>query len=159
MIECDFGDGNKTHLRHATVGSIVLNKTRDELLLVKRAADSRFEPNKYDVPGGFMDLNETTEQTALRELQEETGYQGKIIDLLCINDNPHISPIQNVEFIYLVEVEQKTSEPDHEINNVQWFTISDLPRKEEFAFSRYNDITLYIEYRKEDFRIPKIISV
>ena len=52
----------------------------DEILLVKRAA----EPGKglWGLPGGFMELGETPEISARRELKEETALDGKLIKLL-----------------------------------------------------------------------------
>ncbi len=33
-----------------------------------------------EFPGGLIDANESKEQAALRELKEETGYTGKLLD-------------------------------------------------------------------------------
>ncbi len=58
---------------------------------------------KFTIPGGFLDRNENIEQGTLRELKEETGYEGKIICLFHINDNPTRpkEDRQNVDFIYM----------------------------------------------------------
>ena len=52
----------------------------DDILLVKRA----FEPaiGEWSLPGGFMELNETLEQAAIRELKEETNLDGNVVKLL-----------------------------------------------------------------------------
>ncbi len=53
-----------------TVAAVLTNR-HDEILLVKRARD----PFKgwWDLPGGFVDEDETLEQATLREIREETG--------------------------------------------------------------------------------------
>lgn len=53
----------------ATV-AVILNK-KNELLVCKRAK----EPAKgtFDLPGGFSDCYETSEETVIREVKEETG--------------------------------------------------------------------------------------
>ena len=55
-----------------TADCIVTNE-RDELLLVRRGG----EPFKgcWALPGGFMDMDETLEHCAVRELEEETGLK------------------------------------------------------------------------------------
>jgi ADP-ribose pyrophosphatase YjhB (NUDIX family) len=52
----------------------------DEILLVKRA----FDPGKgeWSLPGGFLELGETLEEGAERELKEETNLNGKVIKLI-----------------------------------------------------------------------------
>ncbi len=73
--------------------AILLTNNKDEVLLVRRAN----EPFKdwWDIPGGFVEENETLEQAARRELKEETGieatdirYEGSIFeDYHFRNDN------------------------------------------------------------------------
>ena len=52
----------------------------DHLLLGRRA----FSPGKgeWGLPGGFMELNETLYDAALRELKEETNLEGKVTRIL-----------------------------------------------------------------------------
>ena len=57
-----------------TADMIVLtDKSEPKILLIQR----RDEPFKgcWAFPGGFMDMDETTEQCAIRELEEETGLE------------------------------------------------------------------------------------
>jgi mutator protein MutT len=52
----------------ASTAAFILN-SKGEVLLTTRA----FEPakNKLDLPGGFVDMNETAEEALIRELKEE----------------------------------------------------------------------------------------
>ena len=50
------------------------------LLLIKRK-NAPFK-GRYALPGGFVEIGETVEDAALRELEEETGVSGKIITLI-----------------------------------------------------------------------------
>ena len=57
----------------------VLVNDKDELLLTKRA----FEPAKglWDLPGGFLEVDETLEESVRREVKEELGLDLDIEDL------------------------------------------------------------------------------
>ncbi len=57
-----------------TAGAILINEI-GEILLVKR----RVDPGKglWDVPGGFVDLNENLEDSLNRELKEELGIDSR----------------------------------------------------------------------------------
>ena len=65
---------------------LVVVDNRNRVLLVKRSV----EPKKgfWCLPGGFMELGETPEKSALRELKEETGLSGQINMLLGVSSNP-----------------------------------------------------------------------
>lgn len=160
MITCVYPDGVQTHLRHVSVGTILLNIERTKVMLVRRAPHSHVEPNKLDIPGGNMDLDETTKETALREIREETGHNASIIDLFCINDIPNArEDRQNVEFIYLAEIAEKIGEVDKEITEEMWFDLDSIPPEEEIAFNRFKDLMLYQEYRKKAFPLPFVRSM
>jgi 8-oxo-dGTP diphosphatase len=60
------------------------------LLLVKRK-NPPFK-GKYALPGGFVEIGETVEAAALRELQEETGIKGKIVTLIGVYSDPKRDP-------------------------------------------------------------------
>ena len=155
MITCFFENKNRTFLRHVTVDALLIQK--DKILLIKRA-DHLVEGNKYALPGGFLDRDETTSEGILREVKEETGYQGKIISLFRVNDKPDRKneDRQNVDFLYLVQPEKKVAMHDNEVKEVKWFDLDKLPKPEEFAFDHYENIELYLKYRKRKFSLPII---
>ena len=61
------------------VAVLVLN-SKDQLLLVKRSV----EPAKgtWCLPGGFIEVDESIAEAAVRELEEETGIKGEIEGLV-----------------------------------------------------------------------------
>ena len=158
MINCFFEDGNKAKkgLRHVTVGAIPVNE-KGQILLVKRGPNVP-RPDKYSVPGGFFDRDETTEQAVLRELKEETGLFGKIRSLFHINDSPNRpkEDRQNVDFIYIVDITSSKIKTDWETLSASWFDKKTLPSEEEFAYDHRATILKYFDYQEKQFPLPLI---
>lgn len=158
MISCTFENGVKADpgLRHVTVGALAYNQKNEVLLVFRSEKYSR--PNTWTIPGGFLDRDKTTEEAVLKELREETGLSGTVKALFHINDNPDRpkEDRQNVDFIYLVEVQEGTFSHDDEITHVKWFDKADLPTDEEFAFDHRDIILKYFEYRENPFQLPLV---
>lgn len=72
-----------------TVDCVVFDRA-GRLLLIRRGAPP-FK-GKYALPGGFVDVGETVEVAALRELKEETGIDGTIVRLIGVYSNPKRDP-------------------------------------------------------------------
>ena len=122
MITCTFENGGRARLRHVAVHAIV--EKDDSLLLVKRAPRLS-EGGKWGLPGGFLDRDETLAAGALRELREETGWEGRVVSLLRINSRPDRprEDQQNIAFDFIIEPLEKRGEPDAESSDVQWIPI------------------------------------
>ena len=76
----------------------------DEVLLIQRGN----EPWKgaWALPGGFVDYGEDPQVAALRELEEETGLNGRIIRLLDAKGDPGRDPRKHiVSIVYLIEAD------------------------------------------------------
>jgi len=155
MISCFFENNNKASLRHVTVDALV---TKDNKILLVKRAPHLISGNKYALPGGFLDRDETTKEAMVREIKEETGYEVTKIELFRVNDDPKRKgeDRQNVDFVYLVEVGQQVSKHDNEVKQLEWFDLASLPNGEEFAFDHYDTIKLYLDYKKDNFNLPLI---
>lgn len=158
MITCRFENNNEATLRHVTVDGIVIKN--EKILLVRRAAHLAKEPNKFSLPGGFLDRNETTKGGVLRELLEETGYEGEEVELFVIKDGPRSKgdDRQNVGFVFLIKAGEKIGISDDEVESASWFDIDKLPERKEFAFDHYSIVEKYLKYRINKFNLPAIIS-
>ena len=91
-IQADDGQGIRPHCppcdrfyysNPTPAACCFLTNESKELLLVQRS----IEPRKglWTLPGGFVEVNETTEEAALRELEEETGLTGHGTKLLGVS--------------------------------------------------------------------------
>lgn len=63
-----------------------LTNPEGQLLLVQRSIEPR--RGMWTLPGGFVEVGETTDEAALRELQEETGLTGRGARLLGVTTRP-----------------------------------------------------------------------
>ncbi len=156
MIQCTFENGNKASLRHVIVNLIAIKD--DKLLLVKRAPHLT-NPGKWALVGGYLDRDETLEECVPRELHEETGYEGVVDKLFCIIDNPNRAQEdrQNVGFMYIVSVGDKTGSKDDESSAVEWFDLNNLPPKEDWAFDLYSVTQHYLQHLKNPRPLPFFI--
>lgn len=142
------------NLRHVTVDALVIKEGK--ILMVKRSGGSLEEAGKYATPGGYLDRDENPSEAVKREVQEETGYNSKEAILFRLNADPKRrgGDRQSVDLVFIVEVEEKISEPDEEVSQVQWFDLYSLPPEEKFAFDHYETIQLYLQYLKRRFSLP-----
>lgn len=156
MITCFFDHKAKANLRHVTASAIA--SKNGKILLVKRQPQSR-QGGKWALPGGFLNLNETTKRCALREFTEETGLNGKVFSLFLINDNPNRKNevLQIVDFVYLIKAGRKIQEPDGEQTEVKWLTLNKLPKEEDFAFDHFEVIQLFKEHLTKPTKFPILL--
>lgn len=87
----------------------------------------RDEPVRWSLPKGTPDPGETLEQTALREVQEETGLEPVIedrirsIDYWFSDKDGEVRYHKTVHFYLMKSVGGDTSLHDPEFDVVQWF--------------------------------------
>lgn len=91
------------------------------------------EPRKglWTLPAGFMELNETTAEGALRETQEEAGAHIELSHLFSLIDVPRAG---QVHFFYRAHLLSTNFDPGHETQRVALFEESEIPW-EQIAFT------------------------
>jgi len=112
-----------------TADCIVMTKDDDpKVLLIERG----HEPFKgcWAFPGGFMNMDETTEQCAIRELEEETGLKVNKIKQIGayskVDRDPRGRTI-TVAYLALVDEPLPVIGQD-DAAKAQWFSIKNLPK-------------------------------
>lgn len=73
---------NKRHSQHTIVVALIKNHKGEILLARRNQPDIKAEHNKWEFPGGGIEIGETPEQAIVREVKEETGLKIKIVRLL-----------------------------------------------------------------------------
>lgn len=111
-----------------TADCVVMTKESvPQVLLIERGAD----PYKgcWAFPGGFMNMDETTEQCAIRELEEETGMKVSELQQIGAYSKVDRDPRgRTITVAYLVTVNHPiavTGQDD--AAKAQWFPIDALP--------------------------------
>jgi len=100
-----------------------------KILLIQRSG--RPFAGMWALPGGFVDMGETLEQAAKRELQEETGISRLYLEQLYTFGDPGRDPrdrVITVAYYALVKLTDHTIKADTDASDVAWFGVSDLPR-------------------------------
>jgi 8-oxo-dGTP diphosphatase len=84
----------------------------------------------WSMPGGKVDWHQTIEESARRELLEETSLMAKRLKLISVTDEiVHDNHFVTNGFICTdFEGDARVMEPD-EIVEWRWFSLSDLPEK------------------------------
>ncbi len=120
----------------------VLPVYENKILLCKRSIEPK--RNKWTIPSGFLELNETVSQGALREAQEEAGISPDIQNLYCLYNLPHIG---QVYLLYLATLNEQKAVPGHETTEVNFFSMDAIPW-EDIAFS---SVTFVLRHYISDY--------
>ncbi|HXG36243.1 MAG TPA: NUDIX domain-containing protein [Dehalococcoidia bacterium] len=105
------------------VGAILENE--DRVLLVRRGIEPRI--GYWTFPGGFMEVDETVEECALRETQEEIGVRARIDGLVGL----YSRPVPHGPGILSVVLRGAVIDGDaclsREVQEVRWFAPDEIP--------------------------------
>ena len=94
----------------------------EKVLLAKRAIPPR--ENFWTIPAGFLELKESTENGAIREVREEVNAEIKVERLLSVIDIVHIS---QVYIIYLSSLKVNSFSPGVESLDAKLFSEEEIP--------------------------------
>lgn len=112
-----------------TADILVLRRTgvSSQILLIKR----RNDPFKdcWAFPGGFTEEGETLEQSASRELMEETGIDCQFLSQFKAFGDPGRDPRgRTVTIVFYVYVDEDTEfHPADDAKEAAWFDLNNLP--------------------------------
>lgn len=106
----------------------VLTDSEGRILLTKR----KFEPaaGLWDLPGGFIDIGETAEESVVREMQEELGIKVKNIKYLCSGQDRYTFKRINyytLGFVFTAEIESGQMIAKDDVEGFRFFAKNEIP--------------------------------
>lgn len=83
---------------------------------------------RWAFPGGFLNMDESAEEGALRELKEETGLEGAYIRQFHTFSNPQRDPRERVITIaYYALVRMQEVKGGDDASDARWFALDEVP--------------------------------
>jgi len=114
--------------------AVILFDRNNRILLVKR----KYEPKigDWNLPAGFIEYDETVEQSAIREAKEETNLDVKLTGLFGVFsafDDPRVHVIV---IVYRGEIINGELKPGDDALEARFFPLDDLPANIAFDTHR-----------------------
>lgn len=105
------------------VGGAVVHDNR--LLLVRRA--SRRGRGNWQIPGGFVEIDETIEKAVVREVMEETGVLSEVTGVLGIRNRYSVDNGNSIYVIFLLGLISGDPKPDQrEVDQADYFNLEEI---------------------------------
>ena len=113
-----------------TVDSVVFGFDEDNLKVLLIQRDVEPFKGKWALPGGFVHIDETLENAAIRELHEETGLSNIFLEQLYTFSELERDPrdrVITVAYYALVNVFDQKVKAATDACNAAWFPVDDTP--------------------------------
>lgn len=126
---------------------IVTKEPKARVLLIQRKKPP-FE-GAWALPGGFVDMEESLETAAKRELKEETGVDGGKLKQIATFGEPSRDPrgrVISVAYLAVVDPDKLAPRADDDAAEVGWFSLARPPK---LAFDHKDILACARRYLKE----------
>ncbi len=125
--------------KQTSAGGVIFKKNENSVQIILISVRNG---QSWCLPKGIVDKGETTEEAALREVSEETGLTGRIIDKLGDINYWYYIKEENIKcrktvYFYLMEyVSGDTADHDIEVDEAVWFPLETALEKVSFKGDR-----------------------
>jgi 8-oxo-dGTP pyrophosphatase MutT (NUDIX family) len=109
-------------------GGVIFRKSGNSIEVALIAVRGR---KSWCIPKGLIDKNEDPPATAIREIREEAGLHGEIIERIghtsywyFLNEDK-VKVHKTVHFFLLKYIKGDTGDHDHEVDEARWFQIDE----------------------------------
>lgn len=124
--------------------AVLVRDPSGRVLMVKRA-EGATQPGLWSIPAGYMDYGEEVREAAARELEEETGLEAEVGEVVFVASNFHDPAKLTVGIWFEGNVVGGNLEAGDDAAEVGWFSLDELP---PLAFE--TDETLFEQLRSGD---------
>lgn len=103
----------------------IIKDSEDNILILKRAPDSRSNPRCWELPGGKVEPGESFDHAMIREIKEETNLNISLRKAVGIaqQDLPHI---HSVHVIMTVNVDSGDLKISDEHTDYRWASLEEI---------------------------------
>jgi len=156
-----------------TTDIVIFTIRQDELkvLLIKRASPPH--QGEWALPGGFINLDESLEEGARRELEEETGVSGVYLEQLYTFGQPDRDPrerVITVAYYALIPSDKIEIRAATDAEGVGWFGMEELPAlafdhqeildvAHERLVAKLDYSTIAFQFMPKDFTLTELQQV
>ena len=132
-------DGIRT-VREVSAGGVMYRKNSDQIQIALIHVR-----NRWGLPKGHVEEGERIEETALREVREETGLEGRVVKKLgdiryayrdTTKEGEPIRIYKRVHFYLLRYLKGDVRDHDHEVDEARWFPMDQVIKNLKFATER-----------------------
>jgi periplasmic divalent cation tolerance protein len=132
-------DGIRT-VREVSAGGVMYRKNSDQIQIALIHVR-----NRWGLPKGHVEEGERIEETALREVREETGLEGRVVKKLGdiryayrdkTKEGEPIRIYKRVHFYLLRYLKGDVRDHDHEVDEARWFPMDQVIKNLKFATER-----------------------
>ncbi len=133
-LQCEYC-GFNYYINPFPCNGVIIQNEKKEILLVKR----KFEPKKdyWDLPGGFIQMEENLEQSVKREVYEELSVKIEIIEIIGVYADTYLyQGITNptIGIIVTAKIINGTLSPADDVADFKYFN-RDQVGQQKLAFS------------------------
>ncbi|MBN6058347.1 NUDIX hydrolase, partial [Nonomuraea sp. RK-328] len=127
-VEIPGGERFEHHVVHLDRAAIaVVVDERDRVLLMWR---HRFVFDRWgwELPGGLVEAGEDPMATAVREVEEETGYRAKQVEHL-VSYQPMAGMVDSEHILFLMRGAELVGKPEGEVeaDRIEWVPMAEIP--------------------------------
>jgi 8-oxo-dGTP pyrophosphatase MutT (NUDIX family) len=123
--------------REVSAGGVLFRRTEQGVEILLAARRTRSGDLVWGLPKGLVEKGESPEETAVREVLEETGFEGKLQDSLgeigywYVWEGVRVR--KTVHFFLMEAIGGDASRRDLEMEDVAWFPLPEVEETAGFA--------------------------